>query len=295
MGATRIWVASLFLITFFPFRVLADTRAIEIGGSSPCSLRTSLGFATVLELPVKPQTVVVGDQDAFKIESMGTNLSIKPLLRKARTNLFLSHDTYKISCTVIAEPKSIDPDFRILFRYTDPPEVKASKSRPRRKLNLLGKAAHTSGVSLTVTRLDLSRTYSDQRDANLVSILVSSKKLSIPISSGSFGVRVRGNFVEIEELYLDAGSIVPGKPVTGTFAVLNEALDRANRLEVVFAFNDRESRTQRITVALNLSETSRELLKQKGADAHAKAVDLFKTEKSSGPLLSPTGGKPKSP
>jgi hypothetical protein len=48
-----------------------------------------IGFSTLLKFDSHPEPGLIGDQDAFKVEYLKNLVSIKPLVSKAQTNLFL--------------------------------------------------------------------------------------------------------------------------------------------------------------------------------------------------------------
>lgn len=56
------------------------------------AIRTAVGIATIIQLPDRPNSVVVGDQDSFKVEYLDKAITVKPLHDKAASNLYLYTD-----------------------------------------------------------------------------------------------------------------------------------------------------------------------------------------------------------
>lgn len=63
---------------------------VELGPGEVATVRTALGHSTLIDIGRRPRAVVVGDQDAFRVEYVGNRIAIKPLVEGVRTNLFIS-------------------------------------------------------------------------------------------------------------------------------------------------------------------------------------------------------------
>lgn len=64
-------------------------KSLRLSDSEVGVIRTSVGYTTMVQFNTRPTSVVLGDQDAFKIEYVGSGLAIKPLLSRVKTNLFV--------------------------------------------------------------------------------------------------------------------------------------------------------------------------------------------------------------
>ncbi len=67
----------------------ADVRHISTKKDQITKARTALGIATIIQVPDRPTSVVIGDQNSFKIEYLNKAITIKPLVANASTNLYI--------------------------------------------------------------------------------------------------------------------------------------------------------------------------------------------------------------
>lgn len=72
-------------------------RTINLNTNAVPTIRCALAHSTLLRFASRPTSIVAGDQDAFKIEYVGPNVSIKPLVSDASTNLFVFFDNRSYS------------------------------------------------------------------------------------------------------------------------------------------------------------------------------------------------------
>ncbi len=64
-------------------------KTVELETDQVAKVQTALGIATILQTPDRPVSVVLGDQDSFKMEYLDKGVAIKPLHQKAETNLYI--------------------------------------------------------------------------------------------------------------------------------------------------------------------------------------------------------------
>lgn len=67
----------------------AQVRTVQSKTDGIASVRTSLGIATIIQLPEAIQSAIIGDSSAFKVEYLDRAITIKPLRSGARSNLYL--------------------------------------------------------------------------------------------------------------------------------------------------------------------------------------------------------------
>ncbi|HLE12145.1 MAG: hypothetical protein A2504_17870 [Bdellovibrionales bacterium RIFOXYD12_FULL_39_22] len=64
-------------------------RYIEVQTDQIVTVKTAIGIATIVQVPDSPNSVVVGDQSAFKVEYLDKAITIKPLVGGAKSNLYI--------------------------------------------------------------------------------------------------------------------------------------------------------------------------------------------------------------
>lgn len=65
-------------------------RTISATKSDVVTVHTAIGFSTLLEFDTRPKGVIVGDQDAFKVEYTSMGIALKPIVKNAKTNLLVT-------------------------------------------------------------------------------------------------------------------------------------------------------------------------------------------------------------
>ena len=67
-------------------------RHVAVQGDEIITVRTSIGIATIIQVPDRPNSVVVGDQESFKVEYLDQAITIKPLSQGVKSNLYVYTD-----------------------------------------------------------------------------------------------------------------------------------------------------------------------------------------------------------
>ena len=96
-----IFIVALILITI---TAIANTkvRRVIVIGDQIVTVRTALGIATIIQVPDRPNSVVVGDQDAFKVEYLDQAVTIKPLQPRAKTNIYIYTDWKRYNVELVS-------------------------------------------------------------------------------------------------------------------------------------------------------------------------------------------------
>lgn len=81
-------------------------RKVEVHGDSIVTVRTALGIATIIQVPDRPDSVVVGDQSAFKVEYLDRAITIKPLHSGAKSNLYIYTDWKRFNVQLNTGPQT---------------------------------------------------------------------------------------------------------------------------------------------------------------------------------------------
>jgi len=96
----------LLLILELSFQTIAHAnnsrvRHVEIKGDQIVSVKTSLGVATIIQVPDRPNSVVVGDQEGFRVEYLDQAITIKPVRLGARSNLYIYTDLKRYNVELV--------------------------------------------------------------------------------------------------------------------------------------------------------------------------------------------------
>ncbi len=100
-----LWI----LMTFAPVVSLAADRVrhVVVHKDQIITVRTAIGIATIIQVPDRPNSVVVGDQEAFKVEYLDQAITIKPLNSGAKSNLYIYTDWRRYNVQLITGPEPL--------------------------------------------------------------------------------------------------------------------------------------------------------------------------------------------
>ncbi len=121
------------LLTLLAFSLLAwkseavqRVRRVPVQGDQIVTVKTSIGIATIIQVPDRPNSVVVGDQDSFKVEYLDQAITIKPLVGGTKSNLYIYTDWRRFNVELVSGAEST-ADYVV---YLDIPREKPSAKTP---------------------------------------------------------------------------------------------------------------------------------------------------------------------
>lgn len=257
-----IWPFAVFSAVFFCFCLnptnlhAKSIRTVEIGSEKIDTVRTAIGYSTIIEFPEKPLSAVLGDQDAFKLEYIGKSITVKPLIPHAKSNLFIFTDHDRFNCTLqTVSPAEVD--YLVRMVYSTPLAATAqneSKQQQKRVPKRVDRSQVRNGFGLHVLNYTKILDVEGVSRAYEIKFEIFSKKRSYNFSGQSFGLKQGSEFLSIESLFLSSARIAPGEPpVQGKILVLSSLVSREKPLQVVFAVpSDSKSKERTARLAVNI-------------------------------------------
>ncbi|GIL16356.1 MAG: hypothetical protein BroJett040_01070 [Oligoflexia bacterium] len=112
------------LMFLLPLSTWARVRTVEVKKDQIVTVRTALGVATIIQVPDRPNSLVVGDQSAFKVEYLDQAITIKPLHGSARSNLYIYTDYRRFNVQLVSGPEGAS-DYVV---YLENPKEKVNSS-----------------------------------------------------------------------------------------------------------------------------------------------------------------------
>lgn len=99
----------VFFLFSYPFDIWAETkvRRVAVETDQIITVRTALGIATIIQVPDRPNSVVVGDQESFKVEYLDQAITIKPLHGGAKSNLYVYTDFQRFNVALVTGAESV--------------------------------------------------------------------------------------------------------------------------------------------------------------------------------------------
>jgi|GEM_PF-555455 len=217
-------------------------RTVTLSEVDVATVKTALGYTTLLNFDGRPSSVVLGDQDAFKVEYVGNGLAIKPLHGGAKTNLFVFTDYDRFNFRLVAGATA-DADYLLRIRRSSPvgdqaqsrPEPVASAPSALTRMTV-NRRASCGGVTLRVRTVAWPASQSTllvyfraQTDHRLV------KKHEQRFQPGDFEIWQDGRSLPIESLHLDRLVFTASNPIVeGTLVLRQSELSKSRKLKLAF-------------------------------------------------------------
>lgn len=182
----------------------SPVRNVRLQQDELLTVYAATGIATIIQSPETIQSVVIGDQSAFKVEYLDKAITIKPLRYGARTNLYLitASTRYNLRLQTVGQERA---DFIVY--------IKGRENDLAPNWVGLRKRAASAGVSVSLSRLGRSK--------NGVLVLdgaVSSEK-AFKLTPKDFWLFQGDKSVVIDSLFLTSLEASKGKDIRFGLAV----------------------------------------------------------------------------
>lgn len=184
----------------------SKVRYVEVGKDEIVTIRTSIGIATIIQVPDRPNSVVVGDQDSFKVEYLDQAITIKPLVSGAKSNLYVYTDYRRFNIELISGNQSIS-DYVVYLKQ--PKQKKADLVTWKRFSNALS----NESIKLEVKRLGVFK-----NDILLLEFDLTSKK-KMTFRPEWLWLTQNGETRPIHNLVLNSLELQPGRKISGLMQV----------------------------------------------------------------------------
>ncbi len=130
---------------------LPRVRHVEVEGDQVVTVRTSPGVATIIQVPDRPNSVVVGNMDSFKVEYLDQAITIKPLVRDVKSNLYVYTDWRRFNVELISGSQD-QADYVVYLENPSPKKVIGKNQIPIR-WKAFSNSLKNDGLSLEVRRV----------------------------------------------------------------------------------------------------------------------------------------------
>src|ERR1019366_1555630 len=104
----RNWFYAILFVTFMPLAVSAGgvqkVRKLHLKHDDIALVHTAIGIATIIQVPDRPTSVVLGDLSAFKVEYLDNAITIKPLSHLAKSNLYIYTEARRFNVSLATGP-----------------------------------------------------------------------------------------------------------------------------------------------------------------------------------------------
>ena len=204
---------------------LASSRVkkVEVQTDQIVRVNTAMGIATIIQVPDRPNSVVVGDQDAFKVEYLDLAITIKPITPRGKSNLYIYTD-YRRFNVELATGAEASADYVV---YLENP-IKRDKEKYSEK------ASHNDGSAIGWKRVmksfkndsvsfQVDRIGTTKSGVIIVEFSVNSSKQG-EINPAWFWVTQGGVTRPIQNLFISDVKLSPGQKIQGSIQLLKSDL-----------------------------------------------------------------------
>lgn len=185
----------------------AEVRHIQPIKDQIVVVKTSLGIGTIIQVPDRPSSVVIGDQSSFLVEYLDKAITIKPLTPNATTNLYIYTDWQRYNVKLV--PIQRDRADYVVYLELKPAKKKTSSISWKNFHNFLKNED---------TRIDTDRIGTNHSDLNLIEFKITPSK-NLNFKPEWIWLTQKGNTIPIHKLYLEDLSMKANKKVSGLILV----------------------------------------------------------------------------
>ena len=219
------------LCLMMAFDAMADRRVkrIVISGDEIARVKTAIGIATIIQVPDRPNSVVVGDQNSFKVEYLDNAITIKPLMNGAKSNLYVFSDWNRFNVELITG-KQNEADY-IVYLDTKGRQINSSGSKPKPpkvKWKTINQAAQFAPLSILVKRIGIAA-----KKVVLIEFQIKSQ-VKNKIDPAWFWVKQQQKAIPIESIIFEKLVVKKDRPVKGVMQILvtDLASDKNSQIEL---------------------------------------------------------------
>ena len=212
----------LFLTALFCFKAFSsEIKKIKYISDKIITVNTAHGIATIIQVPDRPNSVVIGDQDAFKVEYLDQAVTIKPLRSGGTTNLYIYTDWRRYNVKLVTGPQS-RADYVV---YLENPKL---KRKNQENITWTVFRNHLNNEELKLTAQRLGKT----RDGVLLLEFKITTTAKTTLEPEWLWITQEAEVKPIHNLALSSLEIGPDKPVRGMMQILTKDIDSTKPLRI---------------------------------------------------------------
>lgn len=219
-----IIIIALMLHLLKPVEVWAETRVrrIETRADQIITVKTALGIATIIQVPDRPNSVVVGDQESFKVEYLDQAITIKPLHGGAKSNLYVYTDYQRYNVQLVSGAES-SADYVV---YLDNPKEKIKEQK-----SSISWTRFTNNLKNEALNLDVKRLGRAKDGVLIVEFVIRGIKRE-SLKPAWIWLTQEDETKPIHNLFLSNLEVRPGDNAQGLLQILRKDIDDSKPLKI---------------------------------------------------------------
>lgn len=192
-------------------------RRVEVHADQIVTVKTSLGIATIIQVPDRPNSVVVGDQDAFKVEYLDQAITIKPLSGGSKSNLYIYTDWKRYNVELISGTEAA-ADYVV---YLETPKENSIVSKVKSNISWMKFSNTLRNDNLT---LNVNRVGKTKEGIFLVEFTITSKTKET-FKPDWLWLTQEKAVKPIHNLFLSALEVTPQRSLSGVLQLKETEID----------------------------------------------------------------------
>ena len=193
-------------------------RRVQVSKDQIVTVRTAIGIATIIQVQDRPNSVVVGDQDSFKVEYLDQAITIKPLSSGAKSNLYVYTDWRRYNVKLVAGSEAA-ADYVVYLDNPVEKQIKTPVDSSQVKWTKFVNHLQNGNIKLEVIRLGRAKD-----GVLLVEFLINSKTKE-SFRPEWLWLTQNGITRPIHNLFLSNLEVKQSVPVKGIFQLNKNDLD----------------------------------------------------------------------
>lgn len=189
-------------------------RRLTLKRDDIATVHTALGIATLIQVPDRPTSVVLGDTNAFKVEYLENAITIKPLGRNSKSNLYIYTEARRFNVSLVTEAAPL-ADYVVYLAPHVSPDPMSPKSlgnpAPGRWIPCHSRGS-SNDLGITIDRRG-------EEDSLLLLGFTIEAKSSMRFQPGWIWVTQGKRTIPIESLSLSRVDLDPGHPTEALLTV----------------------------------------------------------------------------
>lgn len=206
----------LFLLILLPSFANAErVKKVKVKKDQIVQVKTAIGVATIIQVADNPTSLVVGDNEGFKVEFLDQAITIKPLHANARSNLYIytEYRRFDIELVTVQERSA---DYVVYLETV----VAPLKLKPLVKWNKTDLRFKNDDLQFRIRRLG-------QSDSSLyIEFEVSSSK-NVDFDPGWIWIQQSKSTVPIHRLVMSSFKADQSNSIKGVVELLKDDLNLA--------------------------------------------------------------------
>lgn len=209
----KYWVM-LFVFLILPALGHAErVRKVKMKRDQIVQVKTALGVATIIQVADAPTSLVVGDNEAFKVEFLEQAITIKPLHRNAKSNLYIYTEFRRFDVQLVTVDEKNADYVVYLENVVSPLKLKSIVTWKKSGLRF-----ENGELGIAVKRLGRS-------DLSIFAEVEVSAKTNFELDPASVWILQEKNTVPIHRLVLSSLKGTKTNSVRGVIELVKDDLD----------------------------------------------------------------------